>query len=37
MAKYLEAMSKKLEDLDLSNIDKDLGFKKLNEKDCCGN
>ena len=36
--KYLEAMSKKkLEDLDLSNIDKDLGFKKLNEKDCCGN
>jgi len=36
--KYLEAMSmKKLEDLDLSKIDKELGFKKLNEKDCCGN
>ena len=36
--KYLEAMNKKeLEDLDLSRIDKDLGFKGLNEKDCCGN
>ena len=35
--KYLEAMNKKeLEDLDLSRIDKDLGFKGLNEKDCCG-
>ena len=36
--KYLEAMNKKdLEDLDLSRIDRDLGFKGLNEKDCCGN
>lgn len=36
--KYLEAMNKKeLKDLDLSRIDKDLGFKGLNEKDCCGN
>ena len=36
--KYLEAMNnKELEDLDLSKIDKELGFKGLNEKDCCGN
>ena len=36
--KYLEAMNKKeLENLDLSKIDKELGFKGLNEKDCCGN
>ena len=36
--KYLEAMNKKeLEDLDLSRIDKELGFRGLNEKDCCGN
>jgi len=26
-----------LEDLDLSRIDKELGFRGLNEKDCCGN
>ena len=36
--KYLEAMNKKeFENLDLSKIDKELGFKGLNEKDCCGN
>ncbi len=35
-AKYLELMRKKeFKDLNLDNIDEELGFKNLNEKECC--
>ena len=34
--KYLELMkNKEFSELNLENIDEELGFKKLNEKECC--